>query len=148
MTAQARSRLKFILILLLCALPVLASWWSYHFMPPAGGKSYGQLLATPLPQARQSGWPQGRWVLLDAGGVCDSHTCRQRSFAMQQIHLAQGEAASRLVRLKRTEQTLRQDGFYLVDPRGNGVLFYRDDAAPGAVIKEISRVLKNNKSLG
>lgn len=147
MSARGRGRIKLLLIALLCALPVLASWLSYRWLPPAGGKSYGQLLATPLPQARQPGWPQGRWVLLDAAAACGP-ACEQRRFAMRQIHTAQGEAATRLVRRQQADAGLRQDGFYLVDPHGNGVLFYPDGAAPAAVIKEIRSVLKNNNSLG
>ncbi|WP_189375127.1 hypothetical protein [Vogesella alkaliphila] len=147
MNARDRGRIKLLLIALLCALPVLASWLSYRWLPPAGGKSYGQLLATPLPQARQPGWPQGRWVLLDAAANCNP-ACERRRFAMRQIHTAQGEAAARLVRRQQAEAGLRQDGFYLVDPHGNGVLFYPDGAAPAAVIREIRSVLKNNNSLG
>ena len=95
----------------------------------------------------QQGWPQGRWVLLDAAAACGP-ACEQRRFAMRQIHTAQGEAATRLVRRQQADVGLRQDGFYLVDPHGNGVLFYPDGAAPAAVIKEIRSVLKNNNSLG
>lgn len=38
--------------------------------------------------------------------------------------------------------------FYVIDPLGNQVLRYRDDTDPGAMIREISKLLKNNQGLG
>lgn len=146
-THQARRGL-FILILLCCLAPVVASLLAYYVWTPKGGLSYGQLLATPLAAAQQTGWPQGRWVLLSSGDGCDE-ACQQRQFAMRQIRTAQGEAAERLVaRHVPATSGLRADGFYLVDPRGNAVLFYPDGAKPGAIIREIGRVLKTNNGLG
>lgn len=147
MNQRRLGQVKLALIVLLCLLPVFAAWFSYRWLPPPGGKSYGQLLAAPLALAGQEGWPQGRWVLLSASVHCDA-PCRARAFVMQQVHLAQGEAAARLVRRQQPDAGLRQDGFYLVDPHGNGVLFYADSAQPRAVIKEVAAVLKTNNSLG
>ena len=38
--------------------------------------------------------------------------------------------------------------FYVIDPLGNQVLRYRDDTDPGAMIREIGKLLKNNQGLG
>lgn len=37
---------------------------------------------------------------------------------------------------------------YVIDPLGNQVLRYRDDTEPRAVIRELSKLLKNNQGLG
>ncbi|MBV8680901.1 MAG: hypothetical protein JO338_10700 [Aquitalea sp.] len=163
-----RGRWRLGLILLLCLLPWLAAWLSYRCWPPQGGQSYGQLLPTrPFAAAARSDWPKGRWVLVgQSRGACDQ-PCRQRLYTMRQIHLAQGEAASRLQRVwlyqhaaitappdtlqlaqLETAPPLRGDGFYLIDPLGNQVLFYPDAARPDKIIKEVLLVLKVNNGLG
>ena len=148
MQSHKQGRWPFILIVLCCTAPVLASWLAYYVWQPAGGLSYGQLLVQPLAIAQQTAWPQGRWVLLSSGDGCDLR-CQQRQFAMRQIRTAQGEAAKRLVaRHVPATGGLRNDGFYLVDPHGNAVLFYPDGAQPGGIIREIGRVLKTNNGLG
>ncbi|MBI3144784.1 MAG: hypothetical protein HYZ18_05850 [Pseudogulbenkiania sp.] len=161
------ARLKLLLIVLLSLSPVLGSCLAYYLLPPTGGKSYGQLLPVhPLPAARQSGWPKGKWVLLTAGeGTC-SAACEQRRFVLRQVHVAQGEAAGRLVRIELQPagasplpadlhrqlldpaDGLRRDGYYLIDPLGNQVMFYPDRAEPVRVIRELTRLLKTNNGLG
>lgn len=162
------SRLVLLLILLLCLLPLLAAWFSYRYWPPAGGNSAGELLPTqPFAAASRADWPGKRWVL--AGqfqGRC-KQACQQRLFTMRQIHLAQGEAAGRLrrvllysaaapaaaegfVQLAVASDRLpaRADGFYLIDPLGNQVLFYPDALRPDKIIKEVQQLMKVNNGLG
>lgn len=136
------------LILLLALAPVLASTALYFWWQPQATHSIGTLLVQPLPAAQAKGWPHGRWVLLSVGQGCDT-ACRQRRFAMQQIRTAQGEAAERVqLRLQANHSGLREDGFYLVDPQRNLVLFYADGTPPTAVIREVGKVLKTNNGLG
>ncbi|WP_174872909.1 hypothetical protein [Vogesella oryzae] len=136
------------LILLLVLAPVLGSTALYLWWQPQATRSVGTLLVQPLPAVQAQGWPQGRWVLLSVGQGCDA-ACRQRGFAMQQIRTAQGEDAGRVqVRQQLNRAGLREDGFYLVDPQRNLVLFYADGTPPTAVIREIGKVLKTNNGLG
>lgn len=159
------ARGKLLAIFLLCVSPVLASTALYFLAPPAGGKSYGRLLATqPFTLAARSDWPQTHWVLLQVeAGACDAG-CRQRRDALARIRVAQGEAASRLTVLTASPQppvadqavgALRADtrglvpgGLYLIDPHGNQVLFYPPGAEPVRVIRELAKVLKTNNGLG
>lgn len=164
---RRRGRLKLFLIALCCISPVLGSYLAYYLMPPAGGKSYGQLLqVAPLASARQEGWPRGKWVLLTVQAGRCSDDCKQRRFVLRQIHAAQGEAFTRMQRVElRTPDAgplpagllglpldpaaaLRRDGYYLIDPLGNQVMFYPDQAEPGPVIRELTRLLKTNNGLG
>lgn len=136
------------LILLLALAPVVTSTALYFWWQPQATHSVGTLLVQPLPVAQVQGWPQARWVLLSVGQGCDA-ACRQRYFAMQQIRTAQGEAAERVQLLQQANRSgLREDGFYLVDPLRNLVLFYADGTPPTAVIREIGKVLKTNNGLG
>ncbi|WP_081666286.1 hypothetical protein [Pseudogulbenkiania ferrooxidans] len=154
---------------LLCLAPVLAALLAYWLLPPQGGRSYGQLLPThPFAAAAQPQWPRGKWVLAAVLGTECHGRCQQRWHAMRQIERAQGEAAGRLTRvaLQVSEQAPRLDvphrlphstesalpagnlGFYLVDPLGNQVMFYRDGADPRLIIDEVAKVLKVNNGLG
>jgi len=170
MTKQAKIRFKLALMLLLCASPVLASWGLYRSGWVEGGRSYGQLLPTePFVASGLPDWPRQRWALVSVEPtVCDA-TCRQRRFALKQIQTAQGEAASRLVRVRlhpvaaevrsqepgvislasgQLQGLAERPGYYLVDPLGNQVMFYPDSADPSRVIRELTRVLKTNNGLG
>ncbi|POZ63956.1 hypothetical protein C2I19_00885 [Chromobacterium alticapitis] len=154
---------------LLCLAPVLAAWLAFVLLPPAGGASYGQLLPTqPFAGAEHPQWPRGQWVLAATLGSDCRDRCRQRWLAMKQIEKAQGEAAGRLTRVALLVSARPKDldvphalphapervllagrqGFYLVDPLGNQVLFYRDGADPRRIIDEVAKVLKVNNGLG
>lgn len=162
------SRLLLLLIVLLCLLPLLAAWFSYRYWPPQGGNSAGELLPIqPFAAASRADWPGKRWVLVGQfQGSCE-RACRQRLFTMRQIHLAQGEAAGRLQRVllysaaapvaadgfvqlavARQRLPARADGFYLIDPLGNQVLFYPDALRPDKIIKEVQQLMKVNNGLG
>ncbi|AUH53397.1 hypothetical protein CXB49_22760 [Chromobacterium sp. ATCC 53434] len=169
MKSIRRGRMALFAMALLCLAPVLAAWLAYALLPPGGGASYGQLLPTqPFAAAARTDWPRGKWVLAAAQGADCQNRCRQRWYAMQQIEKAQGEAAGRLTRVAllvsarpaevdaphrlshAPEHALPAgtQGFYLVDPLGNQVLFYRDGADPGRIIDEVAKVLKVNNGLG
>ncbi|MDF0604138.1 hypothetical protein HZU77_000515 [Neisseriaceae bacterium TC5R-5] len=155
-------------MIMICLLPVLLSWFIYQRLPPEGGQSYGQLLPTvPFEAANNQAWPKGKWVLVSKVEVACQFRCQDRFFAMRQIHLAQGEAASRINRVALQESNAKVDvdatlqmsvlgshlpkgehGYYLIDPLGNQVLFYPDNSDPKKVIKEITQVLKTNNGLG
>jgi cytochrome oxidase Cu insertion factor (SCO1/SenC/PrrC family) len=106
------NRAKFLLIVTLFALPIIASYLTYFLWPPQGGvKNYGELI-TPetLPEtltltALETGVPttlktlRGKWLLVqvDAGGC--PQTCEQKLYAMRQVRLMQGREQDRVLRL-------------------------------------------------
>lgn len=163
-----RARRVLLLMLLLCLLPPLAAWVSYHWWQPEAGKSYGRLLPLQaLAIAGHAAWPQGRWVLVtqQGAGACEQ-ACQQRLHAMRQIHLALGEAAPRLRRvvlyqlpaspaqgdgllaLPGEVANAHGPGFYLIDPQGRQLLFYADTLSPPAIIRELTMLLRVNNGLG
>lgn len=131
----------------LALAPVLASTALYMWWTPASPRSIGLLQVRPLPAPLAAGWPAGKWVLLGEAGC--GQPCRQRTAALQRIRTAQGEAAERLVvHAAPMASGWRRDGFYLVDPLRNVVMFYADGQSPTPVIREIGKVLKTNNGLG
>lgn len=167
MNARRTGRLRLLAMLALCLLPLAAAWFSYRFLPPAGGKSYGEMLPTVrFAAAAQQAWPRGQWVLVTQADETCQASCRQRLYAMRQVHLALGEAAPRVRRVLLQDgvaaaagdgwlllpQPLparpERQGFYLIDPQGNQLLFYADSLRPERIIRELAMVLKVNNGMG
>ena len=162
-TGRAGGRLLLLGLLGLSALPVLLATLAYLVWPPDGGRSYGELVAQPLPFHPLP----GRWLLARplAEPQCDA-ACRTTLQQGQRIRRAQGEDGQRLVvaglghqpvsgvpaggtTLVRADwpAALQVPGLVLIDPHGNLVLRYPPDAEPERVAKEIGRVLKTNQGL-
>ena len=150
-----------------CLLPVLAAWGVYRSAPQLAAHSFGQLLPTQrFAAADLPGWPLRSWSLVSVETGDCAAVCRRRVFALRQIRLAQGEAAAHLVlvRLRSTPWAhppadevwlsapglgarLAAPGYFLVDPLGNQVMFYPDQADPERVIGEVGRLMQINNGL-
>ena len=105
---RGRGRVQALLILAVCAAPIVLGTFAYFVSPPTGRTNYGRLL-TPAPlqiEARLAdGQPltvhslEGTWWLLDVDrGECDD-TCAQKLLLVRQMRLAQGKESSRIERL-------------------------------------------------
>jgi hypothetical protein len=103
-----RGRWKLLLVLAVCAAPLLASYFTYYVIKPQGRSNYGTLIDPrdyPIPALGSTsldGKPvrlqdyQGKWVLLQvAGGDC-GEICQQHLFAMRQLRLMQGKEMERI----------------------------------------------------
>ena len=100
-------RWKMLLVLLVCAAPVAASYFAYYVVRPQGGHSYGQLIEPqrplpPLTATTLDGKPvslptlQGQWLLVSvAGGACNAH-CEQHLYLQRQLRAALGKDRDRL----------------------------------------------------
>lgn len=99
-------RLKMVLLLVVCAAPVVASYLGYYVLRPAAQRSYGELVAQrPLPAiAAQSldgaGVPlpalKGQWLLVSvAGGACDA-ACEKHLYLQRQLRETLGKEKERL----------------------------------------------------
>ncbi|MFT3664724.1 SCO family protein [Piscinibacter sp.] len=104
----ATGRVKMLLILLVCAAPVIASYFSYFVIRPEGRTNYGTLISpqVPLPEALPLADPQGRavaaaslhgqWLLVVVGGGdCDA-ACEKRLWLQRQLREALGRDKDRL----------------------------------------------------
>lgn len=106
----SRARRTLLLLALVCALPVIASYLTFYFWPPSGRVNHGELLVpaalptgplagiggqTPLSRAEL----EGRWTLVYAGAAGCDRACETSLYAMRQARLAQGKEQTRVGRL-------------------------------------------------
>lgn len=110
-SARDRSgRLKMLGVLLVCALPVIASYFTYYVVRPEGRRNFGELLTPqrptpPLKTQTLAGQPvdlqslKGQWLLLSvAGGACGP-SCEQRLYFQRQLRESLGREKDRLDRV-------------------------------------------------
>lgn len=103
----ASGRLKMLLVLLVCAAPVLASYFTYFVIRPAARSNYGTLIlptrgmpalalrsldgtAVPAPSLR------GQWLLLVVGPSACGAACEQRLLMQRQLREMLGRDRDRL----------------------------------------------------
>ncbi|WP_342129537.1 SCO family protein [Hydrogenophaga sp. OTU3427] len=108
-TAATRSgRLKMLAVLLVCAAPVIASYFTYYVVRPEGRRNYGELIdpQRPLPAALQGLDAQGRtvslptlkdqWLLISvADSACDAD-CERHLYLQRQLREGLGKEKGRL----------------------------------------------------
>ena len=110
-TPQRRSgRVQMLLVLLVCALPVLASYYTYFVIRPGGSTAYSSLIqpVRPMPDvvARSlTGQPQalralsGQWLLVVvSGGDCGAD-CEHQLFLQRQLREMTGRESDRIEKL-------------------------------------------------
>jgi cytochrome oxidase Cu insertion factor (SCO1/SenC/PrrC family) len=106
---QLTPRSKFLMLIGLFAVPVVAAYLAYFGWRPAGHTNYGQLLkVTPLQHTAGTaldGAPldlnalHGKWLMVHLGASnCDA-VCTRQLYLMRQIRIAQGKEQSRIERL-------------------------------------------------
>lgn len=97
------------LILLVCLIPLVASYLVYYLWPPQSRMNYGTLIdPSPfpvVPLARFDG-PRfsiaelrGRWVMLQVDSSGCSEPCRRKLYQMRQVRLTQGREIGRIERV-------------------------------------------------
>jgi hypothetical protein len=103
-------RWKMLALMLVCAAPVIASYFMYYVVRPEGRKNYGELIqpsrALPAVQARLLDGTavalpalQGQWLLVSvAGGACDE-ACQQRIYWTRQLREVMGRDKDRIERI-------------------------------------------------
>lgn len=98
-----------LLLLLVCASPVIASYLTYYVFKPSGNTSnYGTLIEPqrPMPAlqladergtALSADSLKGKWLLIAAGGAACDEACARRLFTIRQIRAGQGKERERIV---------------------------------------------------
>lgn len=104
-----RGRLQMLMLLLVCASPVLFSYFTYYVIKPSGGSTnYGALIdpQRPMPAAQlidERAQPQpltalrGKWLMLMTDASACDEACARKLFTMRQIRAGQGEDRERIV---------------------------------------------------
>ena len=149
-------RWKMLAILLVCAAPVIASYYTYYVVRPEGRTNYGTLVmplrdvgtlgtlvtqaadasghaaaaaGQPAAPARSGGVASlhGRWVMLVvAPGACDAG-CRQRLYEIRQVRLTTGKDRDRVERAWIVSDDAAPDPALLA--QHEGLVLMRSDAA-------------------
>ena len=103
-------RWKMILVLLVCASPVVASYFMYYVVRPEGRRNFGELISPqrPLPalatqtldgKAGELTALKDQWLLLSvAGGACNTR-CEQNLYFQRQLRESLGREKERLDRV-------------------------------------------------
>ncbi|HKX93062.1 MAG TPA: hypothetical protein VJM48_00040, partial [Methylibium sp.] len=118
--AVARGRLKMLLVLLVCAAPVIASYFTYYVIRPQGRTAHGELIDPQRPLPGPGALPladlqgrtidpatlRGQWLLVVVGGGdCDA-TCERQLYLQRQLREALGKNKDRLDRVWLLDDTL------------------------------------------
>lgn len=104
--APKRGRRSLFLLALLCAAPVIASYFLYFAWKPAGTRNYGELIAPAVvpeiaaadPSRPDIAGLKGKWVLLSVDGAECGDACRTKLWQMRQVRLTQGKEMDRIAR--------------------------------------------------
>ena len=107
----ARGRLKMLLVLAVCAAPVVASYFTYFVIRPEGRNNYSELITPPrpmpaeLPLTTLAGQPvkaqslAGQWLLVVvADAACDA-ACERHLYLQRQLRETLGREKDRLDKL-------------------------------------------------
>ncbi|RYX92878.1 MAG: hypothetical protein EOO28_20235 [Comamonadaceae bacterium] len=105
-----RGRWKMLAVLLICASPVLASYFMYYVVRPEGRRNFGELIdpQRPLPALTATplkGAPvlltslKDQWLLVSvSGGACQA-SCEQNLYLQRQLRESLGKEKERLDRV-------------------------------------------------
>jgi len=107
---RRRARLKLLAILLVCAAPVIASYFTYYVIRPEGRTNYGELMlplrsVESLPVGGPDGKPatlarlRGKWVMLAVDSGACPQACEDKLYAMRQVRLTTGKDRDRVERV-------------------------------------------------
>ena len=100
-------RWKMLAVLLVCAAPVIASYFTYYVVRPDGRRNYGELiqpqrslpdLAAVAPDGSPARLPalKGQWLLVSVGGgACDA-LCQQHLYLQRQLRESVGKEKGRV----------------------------------------------------
>lgn len=117
----AAGRWKMIAILLVCASPVLLSYFTYYVIRPEGRRNYGELITPqrPLPSMRTETLDgklgelkvlKNQWLLISVGSAVCEQTCQQRLYLQRQLREALGREKDRLDQVWLINDTAEVEG--------------------------------------
>ena len=103
-------RWKMIAVLLVCASPVIASYFTYYVVRPEGRRNYGELVTPqrPLPamvttdlngKVGEFAALKKQWLLISVGSAACDAACQQRLYFQRQLRESLGKEKLRLDRV-------------------------------------------------
>lgn len=101
--ATKRGRIQMILLLLVCAAPVIVSYFTFYVIKPSGGKTnIGELVYPVQPAPIELLGPslQGQWTMLIARSSAEckvgQDACVSLLYLMRQVRIAMGRESQRV----------------------------------------------------
>jgi hypothetical protein len=107
----SKGRWKLLVVLAVCAAPLIASYFTYYVIKPDSRNNYGALIDPrqhPIPAMASTtldGKPvaldayKGKWIMLKVGGSDCQQACQDQLFAMRQLRTMQGKEMERIERV-------------------------------------------------
>lgn len=169
----AKGRWRMLLVLLVCAAPVIASYFTYYVIRPSNVKSFGQLVQPqrPMPaltatdlQGRRVQLPslRGQWLLLSvASGHCDQ-SCQNHLYIQRQLRETLGREKDRVdwgwlisddaplepkLQARLLDPALQAQGFWALRVGEPGLTAWLEPAAaPDSLISNASQALLHKAS--
>lgn len=104
-------RWKLFLIILVCAAPIILSYFTYYVIKPQSRTNYGTLLDPrdyPIPALGTTlldGTPvtldayKGKWIMLQVDQSACAAACEAKLYDMRQLRLTQGKEMNRIERV-------------------------------------------------
>jgi len=93
-----QGRIKMLLILAVCASPVVLGTLAFFFYKPESTTNYGSFILPQRPAAGLEAF-RGKWVMLTVdSAICDEH-CAKRLYLIRQLRLTQGKEKDRIERV-------------------------------------------------
>jgi cytochrome oxidase Cu insertion factor (SCO1/SenC/PrrC family) len=108
---KGRGRWKLFLVILICAAPIILSYFTYYVIKPQSRTNYGTLLdprAYPIPALDTTlldGTPvtldayKGKWIMLQVDQAACTASCQTKLYDMRQLRLTQGKEMNRIERV-------------------------------------------------
>jgi hypothetical protein len=102
---------QLLLVLAVCAAPLLASYFTYYVVKPQSRSNYGTLIdprSHPLPALGSTGLDgaplsldafRGKWLMLQIDSADCRQACQEKLRNMRQLRLAQGKDMDRIERV-------------------------------------------------
>ena len=170
-TAQRarHGRWKMLGVLLICAAPVVASYFTYYVIRPEGRRVYGELInpqrtvpaltaSTLDGGAKRLESLKGQWLLVSvAGGDCDP-ACQKHLYLQRQLRESLGKEKDRVdwvdpgalkAWLEPAQGQQLADHLYVVDPMGNWMMRFpaaMDTSGAAKAKRDLERLLRASSS--
>jgi peroxiredoxin len=110
-TQQQRGRWKLLLVLAVCAAPLIFSYIAYYVIKPSSRNNFGALIdprTHPIPALQATTLDakpasldafKGKWIMLKVGPSACAKDCMDQMFAIQQLRSMQGKEMERIERV-------------------------------------------------
>ena len=106
-----RGRWKLLMVLAVCASPMIASYFTYYVIKPEGKTNYGEIIDPrqfPVPQLnavnaegknQELSSLKGKWLMLQIDRGSCATACQKKLYDMRQLRTAQGKEKERIQRV-------------------------------------------------